>query len=50
MFMGSWTLIVTPYPAAWRIDVVDDDKHRGFEYIRSGVNVTRAGRHLVDTA
>ncbi|KAF9781774.1 hypothetical protein BJ322DRAFT_243563 [Thelephora terrestris] len=31
---GPMALIVTPYPAAWRLDVVDNDKHRGFEYIR----------------
>ena len=26
---------VSPYPVAWRVEVVDDEKHRGFEYIRS---------------
>jgi len=27
-------IFVAPYPAAWRVEVVKDDKHRGFEYIR----------------
>jgi hypothetical protein len=27
-------LSVAAYPVAWRVEVVDDDKHRGFEYIR----------------
>jgi len=27
-------IFVSPYPAAWRVEVVDEDKHRGFEYIR----------------
>jgi len=28
------TLRVTPYPVAWNIKIVDDDDHRGFEYVR----------------
>ena len=28
-------LFVGAYPVAWRFEVVDDDKHRGFEYVRS---------------
>ena len=27
-------LIVAPYPAAWRIELVDDVKYRGSEYVR----------------
>jgi len=27
-------LSVTPYPVAWRVEIVDDIKHRGFEYVR----------------
>ena len=25
---------VAPYPVAWRVEIVDDIKHRGFEYVR----------------
>jgi hypothetical protein len=25
---------VTPYPMAWRLVKVDDEQHRGFEYVR----------------
>ena len=28
-------IFVDVYPVAWRIEVVSDNKHRGFEYIRS---------------
>lgn len=28
------SLGVTPYPMAWRLVVVDDEEHRGFEYVR----------------
>ena len=31
---------VTAYPVAWRVEVVDDELCRGFEYIRSGSDVT----------
>ena len=34
-------LYVGAYPVAWRIEVVDDDKHRDFEYVRWGLDVTR---------
>jgi len=27
-------LEVAAYPVAWRVEVVNDDKHRGFEYVR----------------
>ncbi|KAF9781767.1 hypothetical protein BJ322DRAFT_243236 [Thelephora terrestris] len=27
-------LFVTAYPAAWRVEIVDDINHRGFEYVR----------------
>jgi len=33
-------LYVAPFPIPWRIEVVDDDKHRGFEYTRSGLDAT----------
>jgi len=36
-------LYVAAYPIAWRIEVVDDDEHRGFEYIRSGLDVKHIG-------
>ena len=28
------TLFVAPYPVAWRVEIVDDAKHRGFGYVR----------------
>ena len=28
------TISVAPYPVAWRVEIVDDIKHRGFEYVR----------------
>ena len=33
-------LYVAAYPAAWKIEVVDDEIHRGFEYVRSEPDVT----------
>ena len=27
-------LSVAVYPVAWRVEVVDDVRHRGFEYVR----------------
>jgi hypothetical protein len=27
-------LSVTGYPTAWKVKVVDDEIHRGFEYVR----------------
>jgi len=32
--MKSTELSVTLYPVAWRVEIVDDVKHRGFEYVR----------------
>ncbi|KAF9649750.1 hypothetical protein BDM02DRAFT_3113175, partial [Thelephora ganbajun] len=32
--LGESPLMVTAYPVAWRVEVVDDAKHRGFEYVR----------------
>ena len=29
-------LRVAAYPAAWRAEIVNDDNHRGFEYVRWG--------------
>ena len=31
---GERVLLVAAYPVAWRIEVADDDVHRGFEYFR----------------
>ena len=28
-------LFVAAYPVAWRIETVNDEKHRGFEYVQS---------------
>jgi len=28
------SLGVTPYPTAWRLAIVEDEEHRGFEYVR----------------
>ena len=33
-------LFVNAYPVAWRIEVINDDIHRGFGYIRSVMNTT----------
>ena len=33
-------LYVAAYPVAWRIEVADDDEHRGFEYIRLAPDFT----------
>ena len=38
-------LSVSAYPVAWRIEVVNDDVHRGFEYVRSEHDVA----HLTGT-
>ena len=27
-------ITVAPFPVGWRLEVVDDVKHRGFEYVR----------------
>ena len=35
--LGDAPLAVAPYPVAWRVEVVDTDKHRGFGYVRSGL-------------
>ena len=32
-------LSTSAYPVAWRIEVVNDDVHRGFEYVRSEHNI-----------
>ena len=37
-------LSVVAYPVAWRVEVVNDDKHRGFEYVRSEQIVTCSTR------
>ena len=35
-FENGSPLSVSAYPVAWWIEVVNDDIHRGFEYVRSG--------------
>jgi len=32
---------VAAYPAAWRVEIVDDGKHRGFGYVRSEPDLIR---------
>ena len=34
-------LYVAAYPVAWKIEIVNDEKHRGFEYIRSELHLTQ---------
>ena len=34
-------ITVAVYPVAWRVEIVNDEKHRGFEYVRSGPNAVR---------
>ncbi|KAF9649749.1 hypothetical protein BDM02DRAFT_3113172 [Thelephora ganbajun] len=31
---GDNSIVVAPYPVAWRVELVNDAKHRGFEYAR----------------
>jgi len=31
--LGECDLSVAPYPVAWRVDVVNNEKHRGHEYV-----------------
>ena len=35
------SLSVSAYPGAWRIEVVDDEVHRGFEYVRLEHDIAR---------
>jgi len=35
-FDNGSPLSVSAYPVAWRIEVVNDEIHRDFEYVRSG--------------
>jgi len=37
-------LHVSAYSVAWRIEIVNDDIHRGFGYVRSGLGVTQHTR------
>jgi len=32
--VSNSTISAAPYPVAWRVEIVDDIKHRGFEYVR----------------
>ena len=45
---GDTPITVAIYPLAWRIEVVNDNIHRGFEYVRSGQTVLDAAKRLTD--
>ena len=47
---GTTPITVAIYPLAWRIEVVNDNIHRGFEYVRSGQTVLDAVKRLTDAA
>ena len=32
---------VAAFPVAWRVEIVNDDKHRGFEYVRLELHFTQ---------
>ena len=34
-------LTVASYPMPWRVELVNDEKYRGFEYVRLGQDITR---------
>ena len=40
-FNDATSLYVNAYPAAWRIETVNDEIHRGFEYVRSELDITQ---------
>jgi hypothetical protein len=42
-------LIVTAYPAAWRIEAVKDKEYSGYEYVRSGWASLCMPEDLTDT-
>jgi len=37
-------LSVTAFPVAWRVEIANDDEHRGFEFIRSELHIIRHTR------
>jgi len=41
-------LSVAAYPVAWRIEIVNDDPHRGFEYVRLEHKVTHPTGTVTD--
>ena len=43
-------LSVSAYPVAWKIEVVDDEIHRGFGYVRSEHHTTHPPGRLADDA
>jgi hypothetical protein len=43
-------LSVSPYPTAWKIEMVNDGIHRGFEYVRSEHDFTHQTGGLADAA
>ena len=47
---GDAAITVAIYPLAWRIEVVNDNIHRGFEYVRSGQTLLDAVKRFTDTA
>ena len=34
-------LSVAPYPVAWKVEIVNDEKHRSFDYVRLELYATR---------
>lgn len=38
---NSTSLYVNAYPVAWRIETVNDDTYRGFEYVQSELDIIR---------
>jgi len=42
--LGDLPLSVDRDPVAWRIEVVEDDKYRGFEFVRLGPDTIRYNR------
>lgn len=44
------TLCVGAYPVAWRVEIVDEDEHRGFEYVRLAQTSLDGLERLIDTS
>ena len=44
------TLRVSAYPAAWRVEIVDNANHRGFGYVRSGYTLHDVLEFLADVS
>jgi hypothetical protein len=41
---GGPPLYVDTYPVAWRVGILDDVKHRGYEYVRWGLDIFQCPR------